>query len=326
MKLQDKFGRFITYLRISLTERCNLKCGYCYGENLSDKADEFSLSNNEIIRLIKAFAILGVDKVRFTGGEPLLRNGIVNLIGETSAIESVKIIGLTTNGLLLPKMGASLIDAGLNRLNISLDSLNRETFAKITGIDCFDLVLNGINLAEKSGKFGLVKINVVMMRGINDNEIKAFANWAIIRKIDLRFIEFMPTVGSGWDEKLFVGEDEMKKAIDFDLQPVSNNNSNSGPSKSYKYKNYPGRISFISALSRGFCDKCNRLRLKSTGDLIGCLFNSSSFNITEIVRDNAPIEELAHSIAGVFSKNIYRKSPDDNIIHGQQPSMKDIGG
>jgi len=164
------------------------------------------------------------------------------------------------------------------------------------------------------------------MRGINVSEIKAFADWAIVRNIDLRFIEFMPAKGSGWGEDLFIGEEEIKKSIGFELQPVSKNNSNSGPSKSYRYKSYPGRISFISALSRGFCDKCNRLRLKSTGDLIGCLFDSSSFNITKIARDNIPIEDLALSIAGVFSKNIYRKSPDDNIIHGQQPSMRDIGG
>lgn len=326
MILKDTYGRLISYLRISLTEKCNLACGYCYGDSQRSGDSRTRLSDDELIKLIKAFSYLGIDKIRFTGGEPLLRKGIAGLIRKTSAIEPVKIIGLTTNGTLLSPKLDSLINAGLNRLNVSLDSLDKETYLKITGRDCFNAVLDSINLAEQHTVFNHIKINVVMMRGINDGEIPEFAEWALGKKIDLRFIEFMPAYKSGWGEELFIGEDEIKKRVGFELEPILMNESNSGPAKSFRYGNYPGRISFISAVSRGFCWSCNRLRVSSTGDLIGCLFNNSSVNLRTVLRKISSEEEIATAIAGIFKSSLVRKPPDLKIVSGSEPSMREIGG
>jgi cyclic pyranopterin phosphate synthase len=164
------------------------------------------------------------------------------------------------------------------------------------------------------------------MRGINDGEAPKFVEWALGKKIDLRFIEFMPGYRSGWGEELFVGEDEIRKRIGLELEPLTTNESNSGPSRSFKYRDYPGRISFISAISRGFCGNCNRLRLTSRGDLVGCLFDSSSINIGSVAGNNDSAEEIATALKKVFEEQLHRKAPDTKIVDGCRPAMREIGG
>ena len=326
MILKDIYGRSISYLRVSLTEKCNLKCGYCYGGSRNGGDLKPRLSDDALFKLIKAFSFMGIDKIRYTGGEPLLRENVEDIVKETSKIDSVKIIGLTTNGTLLGPQLDSLVRAGLNRLNISLDSLDRKTYAGITGKDCLESVLNAVDLALQYDVFGHIKINIVVMRGINDGEAPKFAEWALGKKIDLRFIEFMPAYKSGWGEELFVGEDEIRKRIGLKLEPLSINESNSGPAKSFRYEDYPGRISFISAVSRGFCESCNRLRLTSKGDLVGCLFDSKSVNLGAVAENSDSIEKIGSVLKKIFEEQLYRKSPDTKITNGCKPAMREIGG
>ena len=324
--LKDIYGRSISYLRVSLTERCNLKCGYCYGNAANCIESKESLSSRFILKIIHAFSRLGVDKIRFTGGEPLLREDLAEIIEETSHIGKFGIIGLTTNGVSLAPKLDRLVAAGLNRLNISLDSLDRKTYAAISGRDCLASVLTAINQALTYDEFGYVKINVVVMKGINDNEAPKFAEWALEMNIDLRFIEFMPAYKSGWSEDLFVGEEEIKALIGLDLIPVPTEKSRSGPARSFRYRDFPGKISFVSAVSRGFCGNCNRLRLTSNGELIGCLFDRRSVNLMSHIRESDSVEEIAARLRDIFDQKLYRKSPEINIADGCGPAMRGIGG
>ncbi len=324
--LVDFLGRSITYLRVSLTPRCNLRCGYCYGSVSDFDSGDGELTNDEVLRLIQAFEMFGVDKVRFTGGEPLLRRGIIDLVEQTVALDRISLVALSTNGLLLEPLLPSLIDSGLNRLNISLDSLDKETYRMITGKDGVERVCKNIESAERSGAFPWVKINTVVMRGINDGEIRAFAEWALNRKIDLRFIEFMPAKNSGWTEKLYVPELEIHQKIGLQLEEEETNFGSSGPARRYRYRDYPGRISLISAVSRSFCNSCNRLRLTSKGELVGCLFQAGRVDLKEPLRKGATDEEIASYIMGLTVQSWFRRMPDTVSIADYKPSMKDIGG
>lgn len=326
MTIVDAYGRKITYLRVSLTKECNLRCGYCYGGLICPEDESPRLSDIEIIEIIRAFALLGINKIRFTGGEPLLRKGIVDLIKGTSCIEGVKIIALTTNGVLLSSKLDGLVEAGLNRLNVSLDSPNRDTYKQITGSDCLKRVLTAIELAENCGRFGYIKVNVVVMKGINDTEIPDFVRWALPKKIDLRFIEFMPVDKSSWKDGIFLPEDEIKSRIGLKLDPVLIDTSSSGPAVTYRHKGFPGRISFISAVSRGFCHTCNRLRLTSEGCLVGCLFGESSIELKPLIENSASAENLSLMIKDIVRAKYFRKSPDQSIFACAEPSMRSIGG
>ena len=324
--LIDFMGRPITYLRVSLTERCNLRCGYCYGSSDGPEMDRGHLSNREMARLIESFVALGISKIRFTGGEPLLREGIVDIVTETSALDDITLIGLTTNGLRLNRLLPSLIDAGLNRLNVSLDSLNRDAFRVITGVDGFEEVYSGIIEAEKSGVFPLIKINTVVMRGVNDDETCLMARWALNHKIDIRFIEFMPTHKSGWGTDLFVGEEEIRSKIGIELEEDRISIQNSGPARTFRFRDYPGRISFISAMSRGFCNHCNRLRLTASGRLIGCLFREKYLDLKDLLnigRDSGFLKERIYR--AVVSRE-FRRIPGKISIDRFKPSMRRIGG
>ncbi len=325
-RLIDLMGRPITYLRVSLTQRCNLRCGYCYGSDKTLPGSDRQLPFSGILRLIQAFASLGVTKVRFTGGEPLLRPGIVDLVRQTSALEGISLVGLTTNGLILEPILSSLIKAGLNCLNISLDTLSRETFQKITGVDGFDRVYSAIISAEKSRAFDRVKVNTVVMREVNDDEIRRFALWALKRRIDLRFIEFMPTHESGWAKALFVGEDKIKSRIGLNLTEVLIEGNNLGPATSYSLPGALGRISFISAVSRSFCGRCNRLRLTSKGYLLGCLFMNNGADLKQLLADGANIDEIARHICDVVATPGFRRSPREPSIIGFNPFMRKVGG
>jgi len=266
-----------------------------------------------------------VNKVRLTGGEPLMRPTIVDLVRRTAQIEDVYLIGLTTNGYLLSSFLYDLIDAGLNRLNISLNSLDPETFRNITGCDGLDTILEAIEIAEKSGAFPHIKINIVLMRGINDNEVENFINWALERKIDLRFIEFMNTQNSGWDDKKYISEREIRERINMDLAPYNNPSDIHGPARCYRIKGYPARISFISSVSHNFCKACNRLRLLSSGHLIGCLFRDDRVNLLPLLCNGCTVEEIGSFILKTVSTESFRRLPDSSGDH-YKPLMNVIGG
>lgn len=325
-KLIDRFNRKISYLRVSLTDQCNLKCDYCYDsiEKRSDRVTE--LTNEQIIRLIKAFATLGIDKIRFTGGEPLLRKGITDLIEKTKLTGGISKICITTNGMLLDKMLPNLLTAGLNGLNVSLDTFQKERFRQITGVDGFDTVYRGIMNAVKSRVFPIIKVNTVIMKGINDDEIPHFADWALTEGIDLRFIEFMPTCKSRWDHERFMPENEIKKLLGHSLQKALNSEKSRGPADSYTVPGNPGRISFISAVSGNFCHNCNRLRLTSSGDLIGCLFGEYKINLRELITREIDIEKIISFIKSKVCAPGFRRFSFEQSISNRQPFMRGIGG
>lgn len=326
IQLLDNYGRSISYLRVSLTDQCNLKCDYCYGNRSMCTDSERHLTDEELIRIINIFSRLGIDKIRFTGGEPLIRKNVANLIDRVSSVSAINLIGLTTNGVLLEKLFDKLIIAGLNRLNVSLDTLQRDKFSRITGRDEFQRVLRGIYLALESDAFNRIKVNTVVMRSINDDELRAFAEWALNKNIDLRFIEFMPTADSGWNKSRFIGEDEMREIINLPLVPEKPDDISQGPARSYRMDKYPGRISFISALSRNFCNNCNRLRLTSSGELIGCLFGTQKVNISQLLRDCTNDDDIASYLCRTISKPEFRRNSDNCSVSFIQPNMRMVGG
>jgi cyclic pyranopterin phosphate synthase len=322
--LIDHQGRAITYLRISLTRRCNMKCSYCFG-SIEKCDDQSEISHDEIIHLINAFALQGISKIRFTGGEPLLRHEVIDLIAATKAINGIEHVGLTTNGLLLKPLLPGLIAAGLDSVNISLDSLRPGTFLKITGINGLNRVMNGIDAALLSGALPRIKINTVVMRGINDGELSQMARWALEEKLDIRFIEFMPTGKPDW-ESCFVSETEMRQRIGLELEICESIISNSGPAVTYRYRDYPGRVSFISAVSRSFCVQCNRLRLTSRGEIFGCLFRPQRADLKTVLNRGAGTEEIAGYIASLIARPDFRREPGDVSITEYQPFMQAVGG
>ena len=322
--LTDWLGRELSYLRISLTDRCNFRCRYCYGSEADNcKADQ--LTDDELKIIIKSFSLLGFDKMRLTGGEPLLRHNIIDLVHYISSLPENKVVGLTTNGSLLKQKLEELIDAGLNRLNISLDSLDRDTFRKITGRDELSAVLEAVDEALRYDVFPWIKVNMVVMRGVNDNEISDFANWALPRKLDLRFIEYMPTDKTDWGSERFLSEAKIRELIGIGLKRDGNISDVSGPAVRYVVDGYPGRISFISAMSHEFCRACNRIRLTSNGDLLGCLFQSESASLRDMVRNGNTAEGIARYISEIVQDKNMRNIPCDKG-RDYRPTMYRVGG
>ncbi len=324
--LIDPSKRKISYLRVSLTTRCNFRCLYCYGLPDFVPGPDPKLKDEQLLLLLNAFAKLGIEKIRFTGGEPLVRPGIVDLVKAASAIEGISRIAVTTNGLMLSPLLPGLIDAGLNGLNVSLDSLKGDRFKEITGHDGFDRVFGGINDAIASGIFPYVKINMVVIRGINDKEISNFAQWAIDRPVDIRFIEFMPTDKSGWGKDRLVPEKEIKERIGLPITELPRSDLHAGPAQSYAIDNGQGRVSFISAVSHSFCKNCNRLRITADGNVVGCLFGKRQFGLKEILDDNPTEAELVEVLKEMITSPGFRRKVSKQSISSEQPSMRRIGG
>ncbi|MGB6606680.1 MAG: GTP 3',8-cyclase MoaA [Atribacterota bacterium] len=286
-KLIDNFGREISYLRVSITDRCNYRCIYCQ----SEKEFEFIphqeiLRFEEIVEIVQEAVNLGVTKVRITGGEPLVREGIVDFIRHLRKINKLEDISLTTNGFFLPEYAEKLKDAGLNRVNISLDSLQEEKYKKITRGGSLEKALKGIDSALKAGLLP-IKINTVLIRGINDDEVEDFVRLTLGRPLNIRFIEFMPSgeevINEFEDEFISVQEIKEKLIKKYLLNPIKISTAN-GPAKYYQIKGGQGTIGFITALSQHFCKTCNRIRLTSEGKLRSCLFSNKEIDIKEAIR------------------------------------------
>jgi len=291
----DKYSREINYLRVSITDRCNLHCVYCRPkEGISLQGHEDILRYEEIIRVVSLAVKMGLIKVRVTGGEPLVRRGVVEFLAALKKIDGLKDISLTTNGILLEEYAQRIFDAGITRINISLDSLDRDKYFKITNGGNLDAVLRGIDSAERIG-FSPIKINTVLMKGFNDDEALQFTRLAAEKPFQVRFIELMPMA-----TKLDYGHDFMpasqlieaisqRYALD---QIKSKKNKSDGPARIFKIKGGLGEIGFINPVSEHFCATCNRMRLTSDGKLRVCLLNEAEIDLKKALRENCTDAEL----------------------------------
>lgn len=291
----DRYGRSIDYLRISVTDRCNLRCFYCMPpQGIEAKPREEILRWEEMLYIAQVAVELGFNKFRLTGGEPLLRKGIISFIHSLSELPGVKDISITTNGLLLNRLAEPLKEAGVKRLNISLDTLNASKYREITRGGDFQTVWAGITKVLELG-FSPIKINVVALRDINDTEWVNFANLTRDLPLHVRFIEVMP-VGSSWRlaKKHYISCDhvrtEIEKKLD-KLTPVLDTRG-SGPAEYFQLPGARGTVGFIHAMSRHFCASCNRIRLTSNGKLRPCLFDQREIDLREAVRSGAGRDEL----------------------------------
>ncbi len=288
--------RKINYLRISVTDRCNLRCIYCTPEsNFEELPHEEILAYEEIERVVRAGARFGITKARVTGGEPLIRRDILHLVRMIRGISGIRELVMTTNGVLLSRMAAELKSAGLDRINISIDSLDGEKFSRITRGGSLDKVLEGLEAARGAGF--RVKINVVLMRGVNDDEIEDYVRFAAEKGLEVRFIEKMPLGQPPTDNgKLLVGADEIEKRIAqvAELTPVSAEPSAPATSR-FRIAGGRGLIGIIPAVTRPFCATCNRLRLAANGRLSACLVDGLSVNVKRILRDGGGEDALVEA-------------------------------
>lgn len=284
MSLIDTYGRRINYLRLSVTDRCNLRCSYCMPAAGVEKLSHSEvLSYADLLRISAEAVAAGIEKIRVTGGEPLVRKGILQFLSRLAALPGLKELVLTTNGVLLKEMAQGLRDAGVQRLNISLDSLQPETFARVTRGGDLGLVLEGLDAAERAG-FPAHKINVVVMRGVNDAEIFDFVKLSIERPYAVRFIEYMPTCGDAdWRALCVPGSEIMERIAGRFSIEESRNSERSGPSKNFRVQGALGSLGIITPMTGHFCDSCNRLRVTAAGMAKGCLFSGEGVDLKPVL-------------------------------------------
>ena len=326
-KLIDPCNRKLNYLRISITDRCNLRCIYCVPHGFIPKLPHKEiLSYEEILHIVRISVGLGISKVRITGGEPLVRKGVYGFLKRLTKIEGLLDISLTTNGVFLKDNINKIKSAGIKRINISLDTLNRKKYRKITGYDFFDQVWEGIELAHKMG-FDPVKLNVVPLKGINDDELTDIAALSIDYPFYIRFIEYMPMGTNQMESDHHLLFPEIKKRIDQfgKLIPVEKD-MNDGPAERFKFESAKGEIGFIRPISQHFCSTCNRLRLTASGQLRPCLMSDVQVDLKTPLRKGCSDAELAE----VFLQAV-RLKPLGHNLSGDHPvgvsaQMCAIGG
>ncbi len=320
--LYDKIGRHIHYLRVAVTDRCNFRCQYCMpvdGVKWIENND--ILRYEEFLRIIGAFVSLGVDKVRITGGEPLMRQGLIPFLHKIKMIPGIKEVTLTTNGSMLKEYASLLQQAGVDRINVSLDTLQRERFIKLTGQDQLLQVLAGIKKTQEVG-LGPIKINMVVMKGFNTDEIVEMATLALNNPYQIRFIEYMPfTTG---EDYLFKADEIIKqlRTVGFPtLIPVKSDNSSA---KIYNIEGYQGSIGFIAPVSQDFCSSCNRIRLTPDGYLKPCLLSNHEYSLGDELRSGISDRELRERIRDI----VWNKPKQHYLAHGGKSDrgMSRIGG
>ncbi len=323
----DRFGRQHTCLRISITERCNLRCRYCMpeeGVDLSPRSE--LLTFEEIERLARIFVCHGVDKIRLTGGEPLVRKHMEDLAEKLGRLPGLKTLALTTNGMLLPKKLPRLHAAGVNAINISLDTLVPERFETITRRKGLEEVLQAIDLAIAYG-YSPVKVNCVVMRGVNDDEILDFVELTRDAPIGVRFIEYMPFQGNGWSENGFVPYADMLERIrmvHFGL--VRSEDGPHATSKTWRVPGYRGTVGFIASMSEKFCGTCNRLRLTADGSFKVCLFGHTEVSLRDLLRGGASDRELEEAIRGAVLRKKAAHAGMLQLVDQENRPMILIGG
>jgi len=318
----DQFERQIHYLRLSVTDLCNLKCQYCMPEDgVSKKEHQQILRIEEYLKVVEAMVELGIDKVRLTGGEPLVRKGIVQLVEGLSQMSGIKEIAMTTNGTLLKKYAKSLKDAGLNRVNISIDTLNPEHYTRITrGGDIKD-VLEGIEEAKRVGLLP-IKLNVVAINGFNTDEVEDFIRMAD-ENLDVRFIELMPIGHSAdWSQARYISNEEI-----FEQHRqwfMADESEQVGPAKYFSKKDGRGRVGFINPISNHFCATCNRVRMTADGKLKLCLHTNKEYDVKPLLEQSA--EQLQASLKEIIIKKPQAHHLNDQGFQPIQRDMNRIGG
>ncbi len=328
MKLKDNFHRIIDYLRISVTDRCNLRCRYCMPESGIPSVGHGNIMRYEEILMVARVAVgLGFRKIRITGGEPLVRRGITEFMRQLVQLHGLRELTLTTNGVLLEEKAQALYDLGIRRINVSLDTLNHKKFAHITRRDLLLAIMSGIQKAAEVG-FYPIKINVVAIRGFNDDEILDFARVTEQQPFHVRFIEYMPIGdGTAWSADRSISAEEIRRAIHRyrPLEPIAHDNSD-GPAQMYAFAGAAGRVGFISPLSNSFCNSCNRLRLTADGKLRSCLFSDAEIDLRVLLRSGAADEQIAEMITQCI-----RSKPANHRLHAGRirtchRNMSTIGG
>lgn len=326
--MRDTYRRDINYLRVSVTDKCNLRCVYCMPpEGIKDNPHEDILRLEEFETIIKAAVLVGIKKVRLTGGEPLVRRGLEDLISRISSIPEIEDITLTTNGLLLPARVKALKEAGVNRVNISLDTLRDDRYRELTRGGELSSAWKGIQSALDAGLHP-VKLNTVVIRDFNDDEVATMARLTLNRPLHIRFIELMP-IGSSitWSAGRFVPAaeiiDQLNRKVG-QLSPVGAP-CGSGPAKYYRFKDAAGTVGFITSMSDHFCESCNRLRLTASGGLRPCLYDEREVDLKTPLREGAETREIAE----LFMDAISLKPERHHMLEGwkdKHRSMSQIGG
>ncbi len=326
--LLDSLGRVHTSLRISVTDRCNIRCFYCMPETVRFLPREEILSFEEIERFVRVLAPLGVNKLRLTGGEPLVRSGLPKLVERLAAIGGIEDIALTTNGILLEENAVALKNAGLQRVNISLDALTEETFRRISRRDGLDRVLAGIHAARAAG-FQKIRLNAVAIKGITEAEIVPLARFAREQQMEMRFIEFMPLdADDQWDHDQVLTGEEIRREIESAIGPLvpAPRPDPSQPASDFAYGDGGGVIGFINPVTQPFCHDCNRLRLTAEGKVRNCLFSTVEWDARAVLRGGGSDEDLAELVRDC----IWNKKPGHGIDSDQfvkpQRAMYQIGG
>ncbi|HKJ04373.1 MAG TPA: GTP 3',8-cyclase MoaA [Geopsychrobacteraceae bacterium] len=323
--MHDTLGRTINYLRLSVTDRCNLRCLYCMPvEGIDQLGHKEILTFEDLLQIVTAASKIGVHKVRITGGEPLVRKGVIGLIGDIAQVPGIKEVTLTTNGLLLNGQVQALWTAGIRRLNVSLDSLQPQTFAEITRGGDLEKILSGLEEAENAGM--RIKLNMVVMRGVNDQEVVPFAALSRRKSWSVRYIEYMPTIREqGWQRKVISGSEILEKiAASFPLEEIPRS-PYCGPAKPYRIKNAPGTIGIITPMSDHFCGSCNRIRVTSTGYAKSCLLSEGGLDLKPALQqgDAGAVQiALQDVISGKPPEHQLNTDPDSSTPF----SMSKIGG
>jgi cyclic pyranopterin phosphate synthase len=294
----DSFGRVHDNLRISVTDRCNLRCVYCMPEQVEFMPRDRLLSFEEIARFTKIVAAMGIDKLRLTGGEPLMRRDLDRLVRMLVQIPGIADIGLTTNGMLLAPMAAKLRDAGLERINISLDTLDHARFERLARRPGLDATIEGV-MAAKSAGFDPIKLNAVVIRGFNEDDVAPLARFAREHALGMRFIEYMPLdAGHSWEREKVFSADQMLDLLAREVGPLAPaaDQDPRAPALEYDYLDGGGRVGMIASVSRPFCMSCNRLRLTSDGKVRNCLFALEETDVRALLRSGAAAEAVAQAV------------------------------
>ncbi|MGD9958763.1 MAG: GTP 3',8-cyclase MoaA [Nocardioides sp.] len=329
MELSDRYGRVAQDLRVSLTDRCNLRCSYCMpAEGLEWLPDESVLSDDEIVRLIDiGVRMLGIREVRFTGGEPLVRRGLVDIVARTKALSPTPDVSMTTNALGLTRTAQALADAGLDRINVSLDSIRPESFHEVTRRNRLPDVLSGLEAARRAG-LGPIKINAVLLRGLNDEQAPELLRWAIAEGYELRFIEQMPLDAQhGWSRAEMITADEIFTSLEkeFLLEPASEPRG-SAPAELFLVDGGPATVGVIASVTRPFCGDCDRVRLTADGQIRNCLFAREESDLRAALRAGATDEELAARwVRAMATKRAGHGIDDPTFLQPDRP-MSAIGG
>lgn len=329
VNLIDGYKRKIDYLRISITDRCNLRCVYCMPEGGIDLIESRNiLRYEEILRIVRIAATRGVSKVRVTGGEPLVRKGIVEFLAELASINGINDLSLTTNGVLLAKMAGDLAKAGLRRVNVSLDSMKADRFEKMTRGNNLTDVLAGLKAAQAAG-LSPVKINMVVIKDFNEDEIADFAAISIDNPYHVRFIEYMPfDTEAGWQKDKCISAADIKKICSTiaPLEPVIDTKGGAGPARRFRFAGAMGEVGLISPVSDHFCGSCNRLRLTADGKLRTCLFSDKEIDVRTALRDGSSDDVVEKILFQAAHEKPERHYINENVFKKCSRTMSLIGG